>query len=56
MKDFIADNVTRCNNNKCPKRLNCKRFGQLQLDIAQNVQSKSIVTYNFVQCEKLIKF
>jgi len=35
MKDLITNDTSRCNNHRCEKNLNCKRYVQLRIDFLQ---------------------
>ena len=56
MKEFVAENITRCSNSDCKNKSICKRFAQNQLDIARGIHPKSVVNFNAADCGKIIKF
>jgi len=56
MKEFIADNLTRCNNSDCKRKGECKRFAQFSLDMARGIHPKSVVNFKSEGCEKIIRF
>ena len=51
MKDLIHNDISRCNDYKCPTGAFCARFRQLRIDQKKNSRSIFSVT-NFKGCEK----
>jgi len=51
MKDLITNDISRCNNYKCPTGAFCARFKQLQID-RQSPELKPVSVTHFNGNEK----
>ena len=53
---LLNNDVSRCSNDKCSNKKNCKRFLQHQLDkINPTEKPKSVCRFESKDCEKLIR-
>ena len=54
MNQLLPSNFTRCNNDKCTNKTDCKRFLQYQLDKTSGVKEIVAVEYQEKKCERKI--
>lgn len=50
LKNLITNDISRCNDYKCPTAAFCARFKQLSIDLKNG--NKAISVTNFKGCEK----
>lgn len=50
LKNLITNDISRCNDYKCPTAAFCARFKQLSIDL--KTRNKAISVTNFKECEK----
>lgn len=53
--NLIAKDISRCSNNNCVKKENCKRWLQLAIDITTKQGNVYVSNFNENPCNKFLK-